>query len=447
MVRPAHLPDAAGSFAVIWAQCLKPNEYSTMTIPTVLQRSGVLLLWAVTYYVTGVVSLAFEDPVSQMAIIWFPAGISVSAFLSSRRAEWPLLFAVFLVARLLLDEHGWQHLPAAVTLSAMALSGSVAIAWFVRRFARRGDELHAILLWLLATLAVCCALALLRKGWQMLAGEVSPNTFLTNWMSGMNGVFFSTVVVMNLLNSNLRDFPARLRTRLAGGVWLLLLGLNTWYVFGATPLWLIDRLGSDAGAAAYFILACLPIALTLAVCITWRSPGGSIALLVLGSIVVNFTDQKTGPFYVHGLLEGEPLLLAQSYLSITALLVLVIRLMRQSAQPYDLQTGRLAGSGVMYQLHPGTGEILWDDNLETLLDVGAAPLHTVQQVLERVHPEDRDSLKRHWSPETHTRAASLAFRIDKGNGEWLTLYDQSPGALRDAHGQVIVGNWQSGRYA
>lgn len=74
-----------------------------MTIPTVLQRSGVLLLWAVTYYVTGVVSLAFEDPVSQMAIIWFPAGISVSAFLSSRRAEWPMLFAVFLVARLLLS--------------------------------------------------------------------------------------------------------------------------------------------------------------------------------------------------------------------------------------------------------------------------------------------------------------------------------------------------------
>lgn len=418
-----------------------------MTIPRVLQRSGVLLLWAVTYYVTGVASLAFDNPVSQMAIIWFPAGISVSAFLSSRRAHWPMLFGVFLITRVLLDEHGWQNLPAAVALSAMALAGSVAIAWLVRRFARRGDELHAILLWLLATVGVCCVLALIRKGWLVLAGEVSPNTFMTNWMSGMSGVIFSTVVVMNVLNSNLRDFPSRTREKLAGGVWLLLLALNTWFVFGATPLWLINRLGIDAGVAAYFILACLPIALTLAVCVTWRSPGGSIALLVLGGIVVNFTDQKTGPFYVTGLLEGEPLLLAQSYLSITALLVLVIRLMRQSAQPYDLETGRLAGSGVMYQLHPGTGEILWDDNLQTLLDVSAQPLRTVQQVLERVHPEDRDRLKRHWSPETHTRAASLAFRIDKGNGEWLTLYDQSPGALRDAHGQVIVGNWQSGRYS
>ena len=418
-----------------------------MTIPRVLQRSGVLLLWAVTYYVTGVASLAFDNPVSQMAIIWFPAGISVSAFLSSRRAHWPMLFGVFLITRVLLDEHGWQNLPAAVALSAMALAGSVAIAWLVRRFARRGDELHAILLWLLATVGVCCVLALIRKGWLVLAGEVSPNTFMTNWMSGMSGVIFSTVVVMNVLNSNLRDFPSGTREKLAGGVWLLLLALNTWFVFGATPLWLINRLGIDAGVAAYFILACLPIALTLAVCVTWRSPGGSIALLVLGGIVVNFTDQKTGPFYVTGLLEGEPLLLAQSYLSITALLVLVIRLMRQSAQPYDLETGRLAGSGVMYQLHPGTGEILWDDNLETLLDVSAQPLRTVQQVLERVHPEDRDRLKRHWSPETHTRAASLAFRIDKGNGEWLTLYDQSPGALRDAHGQVIVGNWQSGRYS
>ena len=206
-------------------------------------------------------------------------------------------------------------------------------------------------------------------------------------------------------------------------------------------------LDTDAGAAVYFILACLPIALALAVCVTWRSPGGSIALLVLGSIVVNYTDQKTGPFYVPGLLEGEPLLLAQSYLSITALLVVVIRLMTQSAKPYDPQTGRLGGDGVMYQLHPETGDILWDDNLDSLLDIGTRPLGTIEQVLARVHPEDREKLKQHWSPDTRTHASSLAFRIDKGNGDWLTLYDQSPGAMRDARGQVFVGNWQSSRYS
>ena len=101
----------------------------------------------------------------------------------------------------------------------------------------------------------------------------------------------------------------------------------------------------------------------------------------------------------------------------------------------------------MYQLHPGTGEILWDDNLGTLLDVGALPMHSVRHVLDRVHPEDRDKLERHWSADVGTRASSLVFRIDKGNGEWLTLYDHSPGALRDATGQVIVGNWQASRYS
>ncbi|OCW30312.1 histidine kinase [Pseudomonas aylmerensis] len=417
-----------------------------MTIPRVLRRSGILLLWALTYYVTGVASLAFADPVSGMAIIWFPAGVSVSAFLSSKRAHWPLLFLVLLAARVLLDEPGWQHLPVAVALSAQALAGSVAIAWLVRRFARRGDDLHAIVLWLLATVAVCGAEALLRKAWLILAGEASSHTLMSNWMAGVNGVFFATVVVMNVLTRNLSDVALSAREKWAGAVCLALLAVMTWYVFGTTPHWLTDMLDTDAGAALYFILACLPIALTLAVCVTWRSPGGSLALLVLGSIVVNYTDQQTGPFYVPGLLEGEPLLLAQSYLSITALLVVAIRLMTQAAKPYDPQSGRLAGDGVMYQLHPGTGEILWDDNLATLLDVSTLPLGTVQQVLERVHPEDRDKLKRHWTPATHARAASLAFRIDKGNGDWLTLYDQSPGALRDAHGQVIVGNWQPSRY-
>ena len=51
----------------------------------------------------------------------------------------------------------------------------------------------------------------------------------------------------------------------------------------------------------------------------------SMALLVLGVMVVSYTDQRIGPFYLAGLLSGEPLVLAQSYLSIIALLVAVIR--------------------------------------------------------------------------------------------------------------------------
>lgn len=418
-----------------------------MTIPKALRRSGVLFLWGLVYYVSGVASLAFEDPVSNMAIIWFPAGVSVSAFLSSRRSHWPLLFVALLVARVLLGESAWSGVLPNLAFSSVALAGSVAIAWVVRRFARRGDELHAVLLWLLATVVVCGAQALIRKSWLLWSGEASQHTFLSSWMSGVNGVFFATVVVMSVLNNNLRDFPTSTREKLAGGLWLLLLALNTWYIFGAPPYWLTSILDTDAGAAAYFLLACLPIVLALAVCVTWRSPGGALALLMLGSIVVNYTDQKTGPFYVPGLLEGEPLVLAQSYLSITALLVVAVRLMTRANTPNDAQTGQLPTEGVMYQLHPGTGEILWDDNLATLLDVSALPLDTVRQVLARVHPEDRDQLARHWSMDVGTRASSLAFRIDKGNGDWLTLYDQSPGALRDATGQVIVGNWQPSRYS
>ena len=51
------------------------------------------------------------------------------------------------------------------------------------------------------------------------------------------------------------------------------------------------------------------------------------------------------------------------------------------------------------------------------------------------------------SAKPGNRATSFAFRIDKGNGDWLTLYDQSPGALRGARGQVIIGNWQISRYS
>lgn len=422
---------------------------SQLTIPKVLRHAGILFLWCLAYYATGVASLAFDDPSSKMAVIWFPAGISVSAFLISRRAHWPMLFVAFMIARILLDPHEWSRFPTTLLLSALALSGSVAIAWLVRRFARSGDELHAILVWLLSTVFICAIQALLRTGWMMLVGNTEQYSLLSHWMSAVNGVFFATIVVMNVLHSNLRQFPTSTWEKFAGGVGLILLAINTWYIFGAPPGWLAQIIGTDPGAAIYFILACLPIALTLAVCVAWRSPGGSIALLVLGSIVVSYTDQKIGPFYLPDLLEGEPLLLAQSYLSITALLVVCVRVMTQSARSYDLNSGRLPGDGVMYQLHPHTGEILWDENLESLLDVGATPLNTLQQVLERVHPEDREAFTRHWSLKTKpsNRMSSFAFRISNPNGDWLTIHDQSPGVMRDAQGQVIVGNWQISRYS
>ncbi|MDP1068967.1 hypothetical protein Q6326_28870, partial [Klebsiella pneumoniae] len=61
------------------------------------------------------------------------------------------------------------------------------------------------------------------------------------------------------------------REKAAGGLCLLLLALNTWSISGAPPGWLTSILDTDAGAAVYFLLACLPIALTLAVCVAWRS--------------------------------------------------------------------------------------------------------------------------------------------------------------------------------
>ena len=71
-----------------------------------LRYSSGLFFWALTYYLVAIASLAFDDPQSQRAIIWFPAGVAVAAFLSAHRSRWPLVLLALLVAKVLLDNHG-----------------------------------------------------------------------------------------------------------------------------------------------------------------------------------------------------------------------------------------------------------------------------------------------------------------------------------------------------
>ena len=288
----------------------------------VLRYSSGLVLWALTYYVVAIASLAFDDPQSQKAIIWFPAGVAVSAFLSSRRSRWPLLLLAMLVAKVLLGNHGDYAVWHIIFSAAFGVLGALVIAGLVRYFTRPGDELHEVIVWIVATVTVSAVwVILLKLGAELMEDDFPQNTFWATWISLINGIFFATVIVMGLVHPQ----PVRARAAFFGALWLLLLGLVTWYVFSGPPHWLVGIVQTNAGAALYFMLTCLPLVLTIVVTVVGGRRMSSMALLVLGVMVVSYTDQRIGPFYLAGLLSGEPLVLAQSYLSIIALLVAVIR--------------------------------------------------------------------------------------------------------------------------
>lgn len=78
--------------------------------PTWLQQLSILLMWGLIFYLAGLTSLKFDDPDSSIAIIWFPAGVAVAAFLSARWRDYPSLIVIFTLANVLLDELSLIHI-------------------------------------------------------------------------------------------------------------------------------------------------------------------------------------------------------------------------------------------------------------------------------------------------------------------------------------------------
>lgn len=413
--------------------------------PSWLQRTFILLLWGGVYYLSGLISLKFDDPNSAIAIVWFPSGVAVAAFLSARWRDYPVLILIFALMSVLLDE-AWQSVPIFVTTlgySLLAMPANVLIAWIVRRFSRANDDLHVILLWICSTFIVSLLDALLvGGGYAFITDQPMTKTIWNGFVADVTGIFFATTVVMGFVNKRGPAASASWPTRLAGLALLLLLCAATAFIFDYKGTWLRTE-----AAALYFALSCLPIVLTMMLSLVWGNRGGSIGLVALGAIVIHFTDQHQGPFFLHGLSFTESLLLALSYLSAAALLIVFVRVVRRSTNRFNPDTGRLAGNGVLYRLEPATGVFNWENDLSSLLG-SASPdeFNTVERVLRHVHPSDREKLRQHWFTPAKARHSALIFRIKTNNDEWLTLVDSGGVAMSNGGSRIIVGNWQTSHY-
>ncbi|ATF92068.1 Predicted integral membrane sensor domain [Cedecea neteri] len=413
--------------------------------PSWLQQTAILLLWGLVYYLSGLISLKFDDPNSAIAIVWLPSGVAVAAFLSARWRDYPALILIFALASVLLDE-AWQSIPLFLTTlgySLLAMPANVLIAWLVRRFSRPNDDLHVILLWISATFVVSVFDALIvGGGYAFFTDQPVAKTISNGFVADVTGIFFATTVVMGFVNKRGPRAALSWSTRLAGLALLLLICAATVFIFDYSGTWL-----KTEAAALYFALSCLPIVLTMMLSLVWGNRGGSVGLLALGAIVIHFTDQHQGPFFLRGLNFTESLLLALSYLSATALLIVFVRVLRRSTTRFNPDTGRLAGNGILYRLEPETGVFSWENDLSSLLGAGyRAEFDTVERVLGYVHPSDREKLRQHWLGPVQNKHKPLIFRIKANDDEWLTLVDSGGVAMSNGGKRIIVGNWQASHY-
>ncbi|MBT9432803.1 hypothetical protein JZM24_12875 [Candidatus Sodalis endolongispinus] len=75
-----------------------------------LPNIPVLGIWLLVYYLSGIISMQFDNPELHVALIWFPAGVSTAAFLRYSMRHWPVLLLSFITINLLVNHSFSGHL-------------------------------------------------------------------------------------------------------------------------------------------------------------------------------------------------------------------------------------------------------------------------------------------------------------------------------------------------
>lgn len=73
-------------------------------------------------------------------------------------------------------------------------------------------------------------------------------------------------------------------------------------------------------------------------------------------------------------------------------------------------------------------------------------LDNLEEVLQRVHPRDKQKLRSHWLACSQDKHSSMIFRIQTFNDQWITLVDKGSVHMVLDGEDIIVGNWQASRY-
>lgn len=384
-----------------------------------------LLLWCVLYYSLGYISLFLDDPVSQVSFVWFPAGLAVSAFLLTSRRNWPWLFLGLFLVRTLLDVTLRHSLETSLVHSAISLTNDFAIAWCVRHFTRPHDTLYSLVVWLVATVLTSAVAAALGGGWVVLRHGVDfVSTLWIWWSANVVGTILLTTIVMGLFWRQESEISHKW---LIGGTLWLLLCLSAIYVFH-------QPIGGPRGEAFLFSLACIPVIVMIVIPVVSGNQMGAMAFMSFCIIVIYYSWQRNGPLFIPGLRPGEPLLLAQCYLSGTALLLNFVYLLKHNQRSSPVSS---------YYLEPQSGRLTWDQSSSNMLNQHLATINNADQLFSFMSPDDQQKMRERWAIVQSGSALNESFRflLALSPTNTLCLQETKLIALQQSDGVVLIGYW------
>ncbi|MFT4269384.1 MAG: hypothetical protein QM578_00070 [Pantoea sp.] len=391
-----------------------------------------LIMWGLVYLGLGYISLLLDDPQSRVAMVWFAAGGAISACLSLPRRIWPLLFVMLFVVRSGLDAM-MRHSPVtSMVLSLISLSGDFTVAWCAQHFSRGRDDFRKISAWIISTLLISAVAAAAGSGWLSRYHAIPFfDTATLWWAANVSGTLVATTVLTGLTWEPVRPGARPVIITFSG---VVLVVMSAAFVFSLPP-------ADEASAGLVYGLACVPVLLTVMVPLLAGSFAGTLAFLALSITVISLSWLKAGPFFIHGLFRGEPLLLAQCYLSGTAVLMIFIRLQQRLFSARNVMKNE--GCEAAYRLNEATGELSWDLPPGAALNAIVSHLPDRDALLGCVHPRTRLLLLSRWKAIASGErvSASLVFRGTLPDGSRFSVSERHLFRLHTDAGTVIAGEW------
>ncbi|HBY1517853.1 TPA: MASE1 domain-containing protein, partial [Klebsiella aerogenes] len=158
-----------------------------------------LIIWPVIYLILAFISLKLDDPQNRVAMVWFPAGAAVSAFLSLPRRFWPAMYIVLFAARAGMDVLMRHSSETSLILSLISVSGDVTVALAVQHYSRGQDDFRKVCVWLISTLIISALAGMAAAGWLSSRHPVSfADTIALWWAANVSGNIVATTVLTGL---------------------------------------------------------------------------------------------------------------------------------------------------------------------------------------------------------------------------------------------------------
>lgn len=404
----------------------------------------VIIGWLLLYYVTGEISEILTPENSDISVVWFPAGVATTAFLCMHKRQWLLLLIGFIVLNMVMNGFDSEEFTLSFIYAALAVLSCIVIAWIVRRYARQGDDLQIILLWLSVTIIVSFADAVLFSAHMYWFDNTSlKDIFWDGFIADITGNIFATTVIMGLINTRFKWMAPSLKVNIIwGNAILFLLITSTILIFNDTAIQIYHAYFHQQRNIAKLSLLCIPVLLAVMLSVLWGNRGGSIALLILATITIYYTRSKQGPFYLHGLFRHESLWLIQGYLTLISLLMVFLRVVTRSTHRIDNTQGIYKPQHLVYQLNLDNGVIEWGNTDGLFQQTDFTVLSDIKQIIASVHPDDREKLARHWEQkQANTTLPGITFSLKDKEGRWWNIEERGSVIFSNNDPVMIVGNW------